>query len=241
MHVEGWEPRSGRGEKRTSCKWARSLSQAASWAAGGAAASRLGLAQSQDRFPELQGWKLRGMRASQRRGLHQSAEGMAGKEDTKGRKGFSQQLRLAHGEPRDLPPRCQGSLSDLACESTLKCSILSEAEHYAVHHEEAKAPMSQSTSKCLCHCSGEQHPPSVLLGGVLIRAGAGEVPPSPPPMPFYTGALSGLFPLPPVPTLDALQRCGHSWRCCHLLPPMCVYWVQGGWGLAGPGPAQLVG
>lgn len=73
--------------------------------------------------------------------------------------------------------------------------------------------MSQSTSKCLCHCSCEQHPPSFLLGGVLMEAGAGEAPPSPPPMPFYPGALSGLFPLPPVPTLDALQRCGHSWRC----------------------------
>lgn len=203
MHVEGWEPRSGRGEKRTSCKWARSLSQAVSRA---------------ELQPPARGWLrartaslnckagMRGMHASQRRGLHQSAESMTGKEDTQGRKGFSQQLRLAHGEPRDLPRRCQGSLSDLACESTLKCSILSEAEYYAVHHEEAKAPMSQSTSKCLCHCSGEQHPPSVLLRGVLIGAGAGEVPPSPPPMPFYTGALSGLLPSPPVPTLDALQR-----------------------------------
>ena len=78
--------------------------------------------------------------------------------------------------------------------------------------------MSQSTSKCLCHCSCEQHPPSFLLGGVLMEAGAGGAPPSPPPMPFYPGALSGLFPLPPVPTLDALTVEMWVARWQHLLP-----------------------
>lgn len=51
-----------------------------------------------------------------------------------------------------------------------------------------------------------------------MEAGAGEAPPSPPPMPFYPGALSGLFPLPPVPTLDALTVEMWVARWQHLLP-----------------------